>query len=300
VKSSTFSVSLKRKSFNLSAGPYSLALGQETRVMGIINATADSFSGDGIFHKTKDPIRRAIKLAIEQHREGADIIDIGGESTRPGAKPVFAQEEIKRVIPVLKALKKELKVPISVDTCKTLVAEQALDHGADIINNIQGTQVKKTFLKKISSYNAAIVLMHMRGTPRTMQKMTRYSNLIEEIKDELRKSVEICLESGIKSDRIVIDPGIGFAKTVEQNLNIIHCLSQFNTLKLPILIGTSRKSFIGKILNADVANRLYGTLATVCASIHNGAHIIRVHDVKPAKEAAVITDKILNPCLLTS
>lgn len=257
--------------------------------MGIINMTPDSFSGDGDLK-----VENALKLAMRQIRDGADILDIGGESSRPGAVRIAEKEEIRRIMPLVTHLARLSKVPISVDTYKPEVALAALDAGAGIINNIRGTTTDKKLLKLIKKYDAAIVLMHMRGTPRTMQKRTRYKDLMAEIVRELATSVENCLEIGIKSDKIILDPGIGFAKTAEQNLQIIDQLSDLAKLKKPVLVGPSRKSFIGKILNNQPEDRLSGTIASVVAAILNGAHIVRVHDVKPVKEAVAIADAILN------
>ncbi len=256
--------------------------------------TPDSFSGDGCFVGSQSAPARALRLAQRFVREGADIIDVGGESSRPGAKEICAQEEIRRVIPVIRALKRKVKIPISIDTHKLLVAQHALDEGASIVNNIMGTTMKKDFLKMVRQYNAALVLMHMRGTPRTMQRNIHYKNIISEIIASLQKSLENCLEIGIKSDKIIVDPGIGFAKTAEDNLRIIHDLRKFTVLRRPLLIGVSRKSFIGKLLQKDVSERLYGSLAGACASILNGAHIIRAHDIGPTREVAIVADAALN------
>jgi len=266
--------------------------------MGVINLTPDSFSGDGILKKNKqETLSSAVSFAKKLIKDGADILDIGGESTRPGSKPVAASDEINRIIPVIKKLASQTKTPISADTYKPLVARHALDAGAAIINNIMGSRPNKKLLKAVQQYKASIVLMHIRGTPRTMQNNIRYRNLINEIIEELRKSIEICLEIGIKSDKIIIDPGIGFAKTAEQNLEILNRLTEFRVLKRPVLVGTSRKSFIGKVLDKDARNRLAGTTATVSAAILRGAHIVRIHDVKHIKEAVRMTDAILNQAL---
>ncbi len=283
-----------RPKFTLQARHLSIELGTKTRIMAIVNLTPDSFSNDGAIHRLGRDKQKAINIALRHIRAGADIIDLGGESTRPNASPVSEHEEIKRVIPVLSALTKKVSIPISVDTYKENVMRRALDHGASIINNIKGITISKNSLKIIRRYNAAIVLMHMRGTPQTMQKKTRYQNLIADIIGELGKSIEKCLEAGIKSDRIIVDPGIGFAKTAEQNLEILKRLREFEILKQPILIGTSRKSFVGKILGREVNERAFGSVATVCAGIFGGAHIVRVHDVKASADAAKMTDAILN------
>ena len=188
-----------------------------------------------------------------------------------------------------------MKIPISVDTYKPSVARHALDAGAQIINNIMGTRLKPPLLKMVSRYNAAIVLMHIRGTPQTMQDEAHYKNLLREVLLELRRGIEKCLDAGIKKDKIIIDPGIGFGKTLKHNLELICHLKDFKVLNVPILVGPSRKSFIGQVLKKDVAKRLIGTIAAVCACITNGAHIVRVHDVKKIKEAVLMTDAIMSP-----
>jgi len=283
-----------RKKYVLNFRDFSIPLGHETKIMGIVNVTPDSFSQDGCLTHRIDFTHKAITQAKKLIRQGAHIIDIGGESSRPGARKISAKEEIRRVIPAVKYLAQKTKVPISVDTYKTQVAKIALDAGASIINNIKGISLEKTLLKMIRDYRAAIVLMHMRGVPKTMQKDIFYNDIIKEILDSLRKSIENCLEIGIKSDKIIIDPGIGFGKTFEQNLILLNRLDAFNTLNCPILIGTSRKSFIGSVLNKDVHKRLLGTAATLCASIIKGAHIVRVHDVKDMHDVTLMTDAIIN------
>ena len=257
--------------------------------MGIVNVTPDSFSGDGILKNTG-----AYRLALKHIKNGADLIDIGGESSRPGAQIISADEEIRRIIPLIKKLAKVVKVPISVDTYKGLTAEYALDAGASIINNIQGITAQKKLLKMAARYGAGIILMHMRGTPRTMQKKTTYRNLTADIVKDLQIAVENCLEIGIKSDNIIVDPGICFSKTAEQNLEIINRLEELKILHRPVLIGTSRKSFIGKILSTEPNNRLHGTIASSVLAIKNGAHIVRVHDVVEMKQAALVADAVIN------
>ena len=284
----------KRKPFTLKLGSRQLTLGSQTRVMGIINMTPDSFSQDGCLTKNNNSLEYSSRLAQRMIKEGADILDIGGESSRPGSIKITAQEEINRVIPLIKKLSKSADIPISIDTYKTSVAKHALDNGAVIINNIMGAQLNRPLLKMAKNYNAVLVLMHMRGIPKTMQKSISYQNVVKEIIHTLKISIENCLEIGIKSDKIVIDPGIGFGKTVENNLEIINRLKEFQVLNKPLLVGTSRKSFIGHILDKEANQRLNGTLASVAACVLNGAHIIRVHDVKETKEAALISDAIIN------
>ena len=280
---------MNRICYDLCARDTILTLGHVTRIMGIVNGSPDSFSGDGKINTTA-----CLRYARKLIREGADIIDIGGESTRPGALRVSSEEEIRRVIPVIDVLAREIKVPISVDTSKLRVARCALDAGASIVNNIRGTQISTGFLKMVRDYKAAIVIMHMRGTPATMQAYTHYEDVINEVIEEIKISVEKCLEIGIKKDRIIVDPGIGFAKTVDQNLILLNHLNRLNILHCPVLLGTSRKSFIGQILQNDAGQRLVGTAATVTAGVMRGAHIVRVHDVKAIKETLKVTDAILN------
>jgi len=283
-----------RPSHIIKTGPYSLVLGEKTCIMGIINVTPDSFSNDGCLTNTKTSAAKALKLATNQIENGVDLLDIGGESSRPGSQKITAKEEIKRIIPLLKTLRKKVQIPISVDTYKPLVARQALDAGANMINNINGADCDLRLLKMVRDYDAAIVLMHMRGTPKTMQKDIHYSHLMKEIYQSLQQSIDQCLDAGIKFDKIIIDPGIGFGKSFNQNLEIINQLDTFHRLNRPILVGTSRKTFIGEILKKGVDHRLSGTLAAISASIMRGCHIVRVHDVKEAKQTALMTDAIIN------
>ncbi len=261
-------------------------------IMGIVNITPDSFSGDGAL-KNKNFTQTAFHLACQHIQNGADFIDIGGESSRPQAQEITASDEIKRIIPVIKKLAKFSKIPISVDTYKGETARHALDAGAKIINNIHGINADKELLKMAARYKVGIVIMHMRGNALTMQNKTHYQNLIKDIIHELNKAVENCLEFGIKSDNIIIDPGIGFAKTAQQNLKILNHLVEFKILHRPILIGTSRKSFIHKTLKQFPDERLAGTIASCVLAIKNGAQILRVHDVRQMTQAAIITDAIL-------
>ena len=280
--------------FTIRARGHLISLGKRTQIMGIINVTPDSFSRDGLICKNKNYTSAAVALALKMIQEGADLIDVGGESTRPGSRPVSIEEEINRVVPVIEKLKARTRTPISIDTYKREVAEAALKAGASIVNNIRGVKPDPALLKIVKKFNAAIVLMHIRGTPQTMQKRIHYKNLIREIISALQKSVENCLEIGIKSDKLLIDPGIGFGKTAEHNLEILHRLKDFEILKRPILIGPSRKSFIGKVLDKKVDDRLFGTAAAVSAGILNGAHIVRVHDVREMRDIADMSDAILN------
>lgn len=285
---------LQRPFFILRARTFSIPLGPQTKIMGILNITPDSFSADGLLTKSGYNPKAYFRYGLKLIREGADILDVGGESTRPGSKPVSTSEEIKRVIPVIRLLTQKRTIPISIDTCKPQVAKLALEAGASIVNITRGTKLTSSMLGVVQEYNAAVILMHMRGTPRTMQRQIHYDDLMKEIVQELRKSVEKCLEFGIKSDRIIIDPGIGFCKTAEHNFEIIRRLNKLSVLKKPVLIGPSRKSFIGKIVNKQPQKRQWGTAAAVSASILNGAHIIRVHDVAMMRDVANVTDAITN------
>jgi dihydropteroate synthase len=260
----------------------------KTIIMGVLNVTPDSFSDGGKFLAPDNAISRAQQM-IE---EGADIIDIGGESSRPGSVPVSEEEELNRIIPVLDALT-SAEIPISVDTYKANVAEKALAKGASIINDISGLNFDPELADVVAEHNASIILMHTLGKPKTMQKNIYYDDVIEDIHQYLENSIETAMNAGISEENIVIDPGIGFGKTIEHNLEIIKRLKEFSDLNKPILIGTSRKSFIGKILDLPVEDRLEGTLATLAVSIMNGAKILRVHDVKESKRVTMMVDKIL-------
>ncbi|HBG60790.1 MAG: dihydropteroate synthase [Omnitrophica WOR_2 bacterium RIFOXYB2_FULL_38_16] len=285
--------SRKRKKYTVIAGSHKIHLGDKTKIMGIVNLTPDSFSNDGLF-QSGYTAEKAVSFAKKLIKQGADIIDLGGESTRPGSNRISEKEEIARIIPAIKLLAKDVSVPISVDSYKPRVVKMALDAGATIVNDIMGTNPDKSLLKMVKDCNAAIVLMHIKGIPENMQRNVSYSNLIENIYKILQKSIEKCFEIGIKSDRIIIDPGIGFGKTLENNLEIVNRLNAFRSLNKPLLIGTSRKSFIGKVLDKEVDDRLIGTVSTVCTSIIRGAHIVRVHNVAAIKDAVIMTDAIVN------
>ena len=265
---------------------------QKTLIMGVMNLTPDSFSQDGLL-KVKNVPSAHLRYAKGLVNAGADILDIGGESTRPGAKKISASEEIRRVLPTLRLLVKHLDVPVSIDTYKADVAHACLDEGGAIINNIMGTRIDRRLLKLVHDYDCRIVLMHSRGNPHTMNTKTRYKDILNDIIEELRVCLNICFEIGIKKDRIILDPGIGFAKTPVQNLEILNRLGELKQLQFPVLVGSSRKSFIGHVLNNDVHERAWGTAATIAVAIANGADIIRVHDVKAMKEVAAMTDAIV-------
>ena len=264
------------------------AFGSRTYIMGILNLTPDSFSGDGIHND----VGRALEEAERIIEEGADIIDIGGESTRPGSLPVAPEEEIKRVVPIIKELRKTIKIPISIDTKKPEVAEAALDSGASIINDITGL-ASDDMARVAVKYAAKVILMHMKGEPFTMQQDPFYSDVINEIKDSLSRMIKNSEARGVRPEDIIIDPGIGFGKTFEHNLEILNNLSSFKALGRPVLVGPSRKAFIGNILKVEPKERTFGTAAAAAIAIKNGADIIRVHDVKELKQVAEVSDAIL-------
>ena len=279
-----------RKDLMLRAGKYKLNLGKRAHIMGVLNVTPDSFSDGGMFFDREYAVARGLKI----ESEGADIIDIGGESTRPGAKPVPAKEECKRVIPVVKALAKRLRIPVSVDTSKSEVAREALEAGAAMINDVTGLKKDRRIAKLAGRYKAALILMHMKGSPRTMQNDPSYKDLMPEITESLRNSAAIATEAGVSGDRIVVDPGIGFGKTLEHNLKILKRLGELRSLGYPVMVGPSRKAFIGKISGAEADGRAFGTAAAVALAIKNGANIVRVHDVKEMRQVAQITEAISN------
>ncbi|MGZ5435298.1 MAG: dihydropteroate synthase [Pyrinomonadaceae bacterium] len=269
----------------------SLPYGERTLVMGVLNVTPDSFSDGGQFFA----FDRAIAQAEQMIAEGADIIDVGGESTRPGSEFVSEDEELHRVIPVIKRLVSSSSIPISIDTTKPSVARAALAAGAEIVNDISGLRFDSAIADEVAKAKAGLVLMHSRGTPKDMQQMPPVADIMSEVTSGLRQSVAIAEEHGVPRDNIVIDPGIGFGKTVEQNVELIAKLDQLVGAfpDLPLMIGTSRKSFIGKLLNnAPADERLYGTLASIVAAVMKGAHIVRVHDVKAAADAVRVVDAI--------
>lgn len=259
-------------------------------IMGILNTTPDSFADGGLYNDTD----RAVEHALKMEDEGADIIDIGGESTRPGASQVSADEELTRILPVIDKLSGRLSCAISVDTWKSDVANAAISSGAEIINDISGFEFDPLMAAVASTTRAAVVLMHTRGKPHEMQHDTVYVDLISEITAGLRYSVSRALEAGVERDRIAIDPGIGFGKDVSGNLQILRRLNELKSLGLPILVGPSRKYFIGNVLGQkSAAERLHGTVATVALSVSNGASILRVHDVRAIREAAYMVQAVI-------
>lgn len=261
---------------------YKLPLGKKTYIMGILNVTPDSFSDGGKYMS----LEAAVEKAKNMVKEGADIIDIGGESTRPGFNTVEAEEEIERVLPVLEILVNELNVPISVDTNKGIVAEKALEAGAHIVNDIWGLQKDPLMAEIAARYNAGVIIMHNKE-----EKL--YNDLMGEISEFLRNSIDVAKKAGIKNSSIVVDPGIGFGKTFEHNLEVMRRLGELKDLGFPILLGTSRKSFIGQILNLPTAERMEGTAATTALGIAAGVDIVRVHDVKEMCKVAKVADAII-------
>lgn len=277
-----------RAQYRFKLGRSAFELGRETKLMGILNVTPDSFSDGGRY---ADP-GRAEAHALKMEAEGAHCIDIGGESTRPGATPVPALEEIRRIRPVIKRLAKKLKVPISVDTMKSETAEAALDCGARIVNDVSGLEYDPKIARVASRYRAGLVLMHMQGTPQTMQRAPRYRDAVADIAARLKRSVRAALDAGVDQRSILIDPGFGFGKTPEHNLQLLAGMSAFAGLGYPVLVGLSRKSFIGHVLEAGVEGRLVGSLAAAAAAVRGGAHWLRVHDVLPHAQLVRILDRV--------
>ena len=274
--------------FRLSWSGYTLDLSRRTHVMGVINVTPDSFSDGGQFFEKERAVEQALQLASD----GADLIDIGGESTRPYSKGISADEEMSRVIPVIEALKKELGVPISIDTLKAQVAREALRWGASMVNDISALRSDPEMTSVVAETGVPVILMHMKGTPADMQVNPTYDDVAAEIIGFLRKAMDQAVSRGVRRDRIIVDPGIGFGKTSDHNLEIIRGLGRFQCLEAPILVGSSRKAFIGRILEKKAHERDTGTMATVAAAVMNGAHLVRVHNVKQAVETVKVIDAI--------
>ena len=259
-----------------------------TLIMGILNVTTDSFSDGGLFFDRGI----AINHALEMEAAGADIIDIGGESTRPGAEPVLLEDELNRVIPVIEAIRSESDVCVSIDTYKANVAEKAITAGANIVNDISGLQFDESMANVVKNNNVPVVIMHIKGTPREMQKDPHYDDLMQEVVAYFQERVEFCRQRGIKKGNIILDPGIGFGKRSQDNFELLRELKQIADLGYPVLSGPSRKSFIGLKLDLPVNERVEGTAAAVTASILNGAKIVRVHDVQEMKRVVTIADNI--------
>ena len=258
--------------------------------MGVLNVTPDSFYDGG----RRPNAERAIADGVELAMAGADIIDIGGESSRPGAGSVSEEEELSRVLPVFRGLRQAVSIPLSIDTYKANVARAALAEGADIVNDISALRFDPAMAALVAAEKVPVILMHMQGTPRTMQMEPRYSNVVCEVKDFLAARMRHALENGIERERIIIDPGIGFGKTLEHNLCLLKGLAELSALGQPLLVGASRKAFIGKILNLTSDERLEGSLAAAVAAVLAGANIIRAHDVKETRRAVNVADAILH------
>ena len=268
-----------------------LAMGERTLVMGVLNVTPDSFSDGGQFHDSG----RAVARAEEMVAEGADLLDVGGESTRPGAGAVSAEDELRRVVPVVEQLARRVSVPISIDTTKAAVARAALDAGAEIVNDISGLRFDPRLADEAARARAGLVLMHSRGDASTMHSLQPVPDIMAEVEAGLKASVAEALRRGVERAAIVVDPGVGFGKGQEQNVELLARLREFARLfaDFPVLVGTSRKSFIGRLLGgAPPAERLHGTMATVTAAVLCGAHIVRVHDVRAAVETVLVADAI--------
>ncbi len=265
-------------------------IGKETILMGILNVTPDSFSDGGEFFDKE----KAIERGVEMEEEGAQIIDVGGESSRPGAEGISEEEERKRVIPVIKELRKKVKCLISIDTYKARIAEEAIDNGADIVNDISGLRFDSEMIGVLKRNDVPVIIMHMKGTPKTMQINPYYEDVVKEIKDFFRDRLSYLFQNNIEPERAILDPGIGFGKRQEDNEKIIANLDKFREFNRPILLGISRKSFIGNILNLPPKERLEGSISSGIIGVVNGAHILRVHDVKAFSRAVKVADRILS------
>ena len=285
----------RRKRFRLRLRSRTLVLGERTLIMGVLNITPDSFSDGGQYLDTEAAIARALQL----ERDGADILDVGGESTRPGAAPVSSEEELRRILPVIQELRGKLRIPMSVDTRSAEVAEAALDAGAEILNDVSALRTDSRLGEVAEHARAPLILMHMRGAPHTMQRGPFARDIIRDVTAGLREAVARAKRGGLAKTHLLLDPGIGFGKKYEQNFEIIARLPEFARLGCPIVVGTSRKAFLGKALvgsdapSAPPGERLLGTAATVTASIIGGAHIVRVHDVAEMVRVARVADAIV-------
>lgn len=269
-----------------------LDLGARTHIMGILNVTPDSFSDGGRYASPDQALARAREMAAA----GADIIDIGGESTRPGAEPVTEDEELRRTVPLIERLAAELAVPISIDTYKSSVARKALEAGASIVNDISGLRFSPDMARTAADYGAAVVIMHIKGTPKNMQQNPVYADVVDEVRQYLEEGVELAVMAGVDRERIMIDPGIGFGKNLVHNLEILNRLDEFRGAGRPVVLGTSRKKFIGTVLDIPVPeDRGYGTASTVALGIARGAAIVRVHDVAAMTQVARMADAIVRP-----
>ncbi len=285
---------IRRKIYRLKLKPRTLVLGERTLVMGVLNVTPDSFSDGGKFFRVAD----AVKAALAMERAGADILDIGAESTRPGSAGISGEEELERLLPVLQGLHGRLKIPISIDTQKSRVAELAIGAGAEMLNDISGLKYDPKIAEVAAQHGVPLILMHMRGTPRTMQKQPWARDVLKDVTAGLRESVAVARRAGVRKSQIVLDPGIGFGKSYAQNFELLAKLPELARLGYPVLVGTSRKGFIGATLARNgkplpAEQRIWGTAATVTASILQGAHIVRVHDVEEMVQVAKVADCLL-------
>jgi dihydropteroate synthase len=290
---------IRRRRFKLRLPSRTLALGERTLVMGVLNVTPDSFSDGGLFLQTDAAVARA----LEMEKAGADILDIGGESTRPGSSGISAEEELRRILPVLERLRGKIRIPISVDTSKAEVAERAAAAGAEILNDVTALRNDPRIAEVARKRKLSLILMHMRGEPRTMQKGPFARDVVRDVIGGLRKAVAFARRLGVAKSQIILDPGIGFGKSYEQNFELLARLPEIARLGFPLLVGTSRKSFIGRALDEHTttargstpkSDRIWGTAATVAASILQGAHIARVHDVAEMAQVARVTDVLVS------
>lgn len=282
----------RRPKFKLRLPSRTLALGERTLVMGILNVTPDSFSDGGKFLD----VSAAVERAFEIERAGADMIDLGGESTRPGSDPISADEELRRVIPVLESLRGRLKIPISIDTSKPEVAEAAAAAGAEILNDVSALRRGPGMAEIARSRKLPLILMHMHGEPRTMQQKPFARDVLRDVTSGLRKALGIARRAGVPKSQIVLDPGLGFGKSTSQNFELLARLPDLARLGRPLLVGASRKGFVGRVLGGMPANeRVWGSAAAVSAAILAGAHIVRVHDVAEMVQVARVTDAVLEP-----
>ena len=289
-----------RRQFQLRLPARTLALGERTLVMGVLNVTPDSFSDGGLFLK----VEAAVAQAVAMERAGADMIDVGGESTRPGSRGVSAETELGRILPAIEELRGKIRIPISVDTSKAEVAEAAAAAGAEIVNDVTALRNDPRIAEVARRRKLALVLMHMRGMPRTMQKNPFARDVLRDVEKGLQHAVALARHAGVAKSQIVLDPGIGFGKSYEQNCELLTRLPELARLGYPLLVGTSRKSFISRVLEKSKLHagsepeRIWGTAATVAASILQGAHIVRVHDVAEMAQVARVSDAVASPRLM--
>jgi dihydropteroate synthase len=279
-----------RRRFRLELDRRAIDLGARTLVMGVLNVTPDSFSDGGRYAD----LDAAVDRALEMEAEGADLLDVGGESSRPGAQPVTQEDERRRVVPVVEALAHRLKIPISVDTTRAETARAAIEAGAEILNDISALRFDAELAAVAARAKAGLVLMHMRGTPETMQRLAPSDDILAEVERDLLAALDVAADAGVDLARIVVDPGVGFGKTVAQNVELIARLDRLARLDRPVLVGTSRKSFLGRLTGRDTSDRLAGSLASITAAVLGGAHVVRVHDVAPSVDAVRVADAVLD------